>query len=95
VLPWPPGPRNPGDRLAFVYNVYTEPAHRGRGAARQIMQTIQAWCVGRGIGSIALNASRFGRPLYESMGYQVSPNPMMFLNPTQERAAADTPPDAG
>ena len=28
ILPWPPGPRYAGDRLAFVYNVYTEPAHR-------------------------------------------------------------------
>ena len=28
VLPWPPGPSYMGDRLAFVYNVYTEPAHR-------------------------------------------------------------------
>ena len=29
MLRWPPGPRPaPGDRLAFVYNVYTEPAHR-------------------------------------------------------------------
>src|SRR6266849_5444459 len=25
ILPWPPGPRDMGDRLAFVYNVYTEP----------------------------------------------------------------------
>src|SRR5438874_7357070 len=25
VLPWPPGPRYLGDRLAFVYNVYVDP----------------------------------------------------------------------
>ena len=29
--PGRPGPRYAGDRLAFVYNVYTEPAHRRRG----------------------------------------------------------------
>jgi hypothetical protein len=28
---------------------------------------------------MALNASRDGQPLYESMGYAVSPAPMMFL----------------
>src|SRR5687767_12070031 len=27
ILPWPPGPRYLGDRLAFVYNVYTEPTY--------------------------------------------------------------------
>ena len=79
VLPWPPGPRDVGDRLAFVYNVYTERAHRRRGLARLIMDAIHDWCGEAGIGSVALNASQDGRPLYEAMGYQVSPQPMMFF----------------
>jgi GNAT superfamily N-acetyltransferase len=79
ILPWPPGPRYMGSRLAFVYNVYTEPAHRRRGLARSIMDAIHAWCTEAGITSVALNASPDGRPLYEAMGYQVSPHPMMFL----------------
>src|SRR4051794_6640333 len=24
ILPWPPGPQYPANRIAFVYNVYTE-----------------------------------------------------------------------
>ena len=32
-----------------------------------------------GIRSLALNASRTGQPLYESMGYVATPSPMMFL----------------
>jgi GNAT superfamily N-acetyltransferase len=79
VLPWPPGPRYPGDRLAYVYNVYIDAAHRRRGLARRVMDTIHAWCRDAGITSIALNASNDGRALYESMGYVESPNPMMFL----------------
>lgn len=79
ILPWPPGPRYPGDRLAFVYNLYTEPAHRHRGVARLVMGAIHAWCREHHVGSMALNASTFGRSLYESLGYRVSPNPMMFL----------------
>ena len=79
IIPWPPGPRYAGDRLAFVYNVYTEPAHRRRGLARLIMETIHAWCRDEGIGSMALNASSDGKPLYEAMGYAESASPMMFL----------------
>jgi len=79
ILPWPPGPNYPGDRLAFVYNVYTEPAHRRRGLARRIMDAMHAWCRANGVTSIALNASRDGQPLYRSMGYVEAPSPMMFL----------------
>jgi GNAT superfamily N-acetyltransferase len=79
VIPWPPGPRYPGGRVAFVYNVYTEPEHRHRGYARTIMEVIHAWCRKAGVSSVALNASEFGQPLYESMGYRVTDSPMMFL----------------
>jgi GNAT superfamily N-acetyltransferase len=79
VLPWPPGPQYPGDRLAYVYNVYTEPPHRRRGLARLIMDAIHTWCRDAGVTSIALNASRDGQPLYKALGYAESPSPMMFL----------------
>ena len=79
ILPWPPGPQYPGDRLAFVYNVYTDPAHRRRGLARLVMDAIHEWCRDAGITSMALNASRDGQPLYQAMGYTESPSPMLFL----------------
>ena len=43
------------------------------------MDAIHAWCRDEGVGSIALNASRDGQPLYRSMGYAESSSPMMFL----------------
>ena len=79
IIPWPPGPHYPGDRLAFVYNVYTEPSHRRRGLAKRIMETIHGWCREHDIGSTALNSSRDGRSLYEAMGYAETANPMMFF----------------
>jgi GNAT superfamily N-acetyltransferase len=79
ILPWPPGPRYMGAQLAFVYNVYVEPAHRRRGLAKRIMETIHAFCRDHGITSIALNASRDGLPLYRQMGYVEAPAPMMFF----------------
>jgi GNAT superfamily N-acetyltransferase len=79
VIPWPPGPRYPGDRLAFVYNVYTEPAYRRRGLGRLVMGVIHDWCRANRVRSVALNASREGRTLYDTLGYVESPAPMMFL----------------
>jgi GNAT superfamily N-acetyltransferase len=79
ILPWPPGPRYLGDRVGFVYNVYTEPAHRGHGLARRVMLEMHAWCRADGITSLALNASQAGEPLYTSMGYTVATSPMMFF----------------
>ena len=79
VLPWPPGPRYLGDRLAFVYNVFTEPGHRRRGLGRLVMHAIHDYCRQEGIQTLALNASRAGQPLYEALGYAVTPSPMMFL----------------
>lgn len=85
VVPWPPGPHYAGDRLAFVYNVYTEPLHRRRGLARMVMDAIHAWCRSAGVSSIALNTSKDGRPLYEALGYDESPNPMMFFSIEPDR----------
>lgn len=80
ILPWPPGPWYVGGRMAFVYNVYTEPAHRRRGLARMIMDAIHGWCRTEGIGVSGLNASGQAQRLYESMGYQQMPAPMMVAS---------------
>lgn len=90
ILPWPPGPRYPGDTLAFVYNVYTEPAHRRQGLGRLVMETVHAWCRTNGVSSLALNASRDGSALYERLGYLESSSPMMFKSLVED----DRPPRA-
>jgi GNAT superfamily N-acetyltransferase len=71
LLPWPPA-WDLGGRLAFVYNVYTEHAHRRRGIAWRLMEALHAWCRANGIEVVALHASDDGRPLYEKMGYQAA-----------------------
>jgi GNAT superfamily N-acetyltransferase len=80
LLPWPPGPQHFGAQIAFVYNVYTEPAHRRRGLARMVMEAIHSWCREEGVTSAALNSSIEGQPLYESLGYRTRTNPMMVVN---------------
>ncbi len=78
IVPWPPGPSYPGVPLAFVYNIYTESAHRRRGLAGHILDAMHAWGRANGIGSLALNTSADGRRSYEAKGDTVTPNPMMF-----------------
>ena len=79
ILPWPPGQLSMTGRLAFAYNVYTEPAHRSRGVGRLIMEAIHGWCRQNGIDAVGLNASTKGLRLYQSMGYHATASPMMFL----------------
>ena len=58
-----------GSEEAYVLNVYTEPAHRRRGFARQLMQVILDWCAAHEITRVSLHASDDGRPLYVAMGF--------------------------
>lgn len=79
VIPWPPGPMSMDPRCGFVFNVYTDPAHRKQGLARRLMDTMHDWCRAEGIERVVLNASTFGRPLYEQMGYVATNEPMMRM----------------
>ena len=79
VIPWPPGPISMDPRCGFVFNVYTEPAHRKQGLARRMMDAIHTHCRSEGIERVVLNASTFGESLYRSMGYVRTDEPMMRL----------------
>ena len=59
-------------RCGFVFNVYTEPAHRKQGLGRRLMEAMHEWCRGEGIERVVLNASTFGQPIYAAMGYVVA-----------------------
>lgn len=80
VFPWPPGPLTMDGRCACVFNVYTEPAHRRQGLARQLMEAIHDWSRAQGIERVVLNASRDGHPIYKAMGYTDVDQPMMRLS---------------
>jgi GNAT superfamily N-acetyltransferase len=79
VIPWPPGPISMDPRCGFVFNVYTQPAHRKQGLARRLMDAIHDHCRAEGIERMVLNASTFGESLYLSMGYVHTEEPMMRL----------------
>ena len=77
VIPWPQGPMTMDPRCGFVFNVYTQPQHRKQGLGRRLMDAMHDWCRAEGIERVVLNASTFGKPLYDQMGYVVADEPMM------------------
>jgi GNAT superfamily N-acetyltransferase len=80
VTPWSPGPSRFDPRMAWVYNVFVEPGHRGRGVARRLMEAMHAWCLEHRIERLALNATEAGARVYRTQGYTVVPDPMMRLD---------------
>ena len=70
ISPWPAHPYDLECRRATILNVYTDPEFRRRGIARQLMQTMIAWCRNEGFARVTLHASDDGRHLYESLGFE-------------------------
>lgn len=66
----PPHARGAQPRCGEIVNVYTEPAHRRRGLARQLMLAMIDWCRASGVRTIILHASGQGQRLYESLGFK-------------------------
>ncbi len=68
----PPYPGNPEGIDAYLLNMYTLPAHRGRGAASAILHAALACARERGARKLILHASEAGRPLYTKVGFLAS-----------------------
>lgn len=60
---------NPSGKCAFLMNVYTAPGHRRRGIAARIVEKLVEDARARGVGSILLEATREGAPLYRKLGF--------------------------
>jgi GNAT superfamily N-acetyltransferase len=69
ITPWPAHAYDLECRRATILNVYTAPEYRRRGIARQIMETMIAWCKQESFARVSLHASEQGRHLYESLGF--------------------------
>jgi len=67
---WPGYPGESLAQRAWILNMYTEPAARGQGVAKRLVQVMIDWCREHGFSSVSLHASDAGRPIYESFGFQ-------------------------
>lgn len=81
LQPVQPRPGRPFGVQPYLLSMFTEPAHRGKGHARRIVEMAIAWSRERGHPWLALHASQFGRPLYEKMGFTDSGEMRLRLLP--------------
>ena len=87
IVPYQPTPLDPVARRAYVLNMYTEPAYRRQGLARQVLEAIISWCREQGLKAVLLHASDAGRPLYEKLGFEPTNEMRLFLAPPSSEDA--------
>lgn len=84
LMDWPSHMVGKGARRGNILNVYTEEGFRRRGLARELMQTVLAWCRENGVDTIILHASPAGRPLYDSLGFTPTNEMRLRLEQSEE-----------
>jgi len=72
----------PSEKQAHILNMFTEVDYRQYGLAKLLIQTILNWCTQQGVGSVTLNASSAGKPLYEKAGFTEVKNFMKWTGET-------------
>jgi GNAT superfamily N-acetyltransferase len=65
-----PGPHNPGATAGYIQWIFTEPAWRRRGLARQVTQAVLDWFRENEVHLVELHAYPEAEALYRSLGFQ-------------------------
>jgi len=79
LMDWPPHVIGRGLRRGNIINVYTEAAYRRRGLARLLLNTALEWCRTNTIDVVVLHASKEGRHLYKSVGFEPTDEMRLLL----------------
>jgi GNAT superfamily N-acetyltransferase len=74
----PPSASNLGGREAYLMNMYTDPARRGRGGATGLLATILDHGRTAGVGQVRLHEGAPGRPIYERAGFTATGTEMVL-----------------
>jgi GNAT superfamily N-acetyltransferase len=77
VMDWPPHYLDPEPQRAYLLNFYVAPEMRRRGLAQRLLALAVNEAKARGIKVVTLHASKFGKPVYEQNGFEMS-NEMML-----------------
>jgi GNAT superfamily N-acetyltransferase len=65
-----PHPRPGLGPTPYLLSMFTEPRHRGKGAARRIVREAMLWARREGYARMTLHASDMGRSLYARLGWK-------------------------
>lgn len=68
-------------KIAYILNIYTLPAWRGKSIGKQVFSHILQEAVSRGYKRISLHASEDGRPIYEKFGFRSTSDEMELTLP--------------
>jgi ribosomal protein S18 acetylase RimI-like enzyme len=79
LYPMLPRPGVLRDWHGYVTNVYTRPAYRRRGVARQLMEALAHAAKERGVTQLSLETTPEGESLYRTLGYQPSATLVLSL----------------
>ena len=69
---------HPTGKRAHLMNVYTRSEYRRQGIARKMVEILIDETWKRGATEISLDATKMGRPLYESLGFKASEECMVL-----------------
>lgn len=75
----PPSIRNPTGREAYIMNMYTRPAWRGRGIARELLARLLGTVRATGCRKACLHAMPLARPIYERAGFEACDDEMRLM----------------
>lgn len=64
-----PAPAHPAGCFGFVFNVCTDPEHRGRGYARAATSALLDWFAARGVTRVDLHATADAEAMYRRFGF--------------------------
>lgn len=78
-MEWPPHFLHDEPRRAYLLNFYVAPEMRRHGLARKLLALAKGEAKARGIRVVTLHASKFGKPLYEQEGFEMS-NEMRLIS---------------
>jgi ribosomal protein S18 acetylase RimI-like enzyme len=68
-------------RYGYIWGVFVEPSHRGRGIAKWLTRATIEYLTAIGCTHALLHASPSGRPVYDGLGFQVTTNEMRLTLP--------------
>lgn len=77
---FPPSFDNGEGVKAYITNIYTDPEYRGRGIAPKMLSILEERARERGVCRIWLEASKWGKPVYEKYGFGVNDTIMTIEN---------------